>query len=81
MLIVFEMTHQFSLVPGLMIGTIIGQAMSRRAGKLNFYDALLVQDGHELHKIRPPLDLQSWQRLPISAIANPNRSAWQDWMK
>ena len=71
MLIVFEMTHQFSLVPGLMIGTIISQAMSRRAGKLNFYDALLVQDGHELHKIRPPLDLQSWQRLPISAVANP----------
>ena len=72
MLIVFEMTHQFSLVPGLMIGTIISQAMSRRAGKLNFYDALLVQDGHELHKIRPPLDLQSWQRLPISAVASPN---------
>lgn len=72
MLIVFEMTHQFSLVPGLMIGTIISQAVSRRAGKLNFYDALLVQDGHELHKIRPPLDLQSWQNLPISAVASPN---------
>jgi CIC family chloride channel protein len=41
------------------------------AGRLNFYDAALVQDGHELHKIRPPLDLQSWQNLPVSAIANP----------
>jgi CIC family chloride channel protein len=38
---------------------------------LNFYDALLVQDGHELHKIRPPVDLHSWQNLPVSAIANP----------
>ncbi|HNW29073.1 MAG TPA: chloride channel protein [Spirochaetota bacterium] len=72
MLIVFEMTHQFSLVPGLMIGTIISQAVARRFSRLNFYDALLVQDGHELHKIRPPLDLQSWQNLPISAIASPN---------
>ncbi|HOD16683.1 MAG TPA: chloride channel protein [Spirochaetota bacterium] len=72
MLIVFEMTHQFSLVPGLLIGTIISQALARRADKLNFYDALLVQDGHELHKIRPPLDLQSWQNLPISAVASPN---------
>jgi chloride channel protein, CIC family len=72
MLIVFEMTHQFTLVPGLLLGTIISQAVGHRAGKLNFYDALLVQDGHELHKIRPPVDLQSWQNLPISAIVSPN---------
>lgn len=71
-LIVFEMTHQFSLVPGLLLGTIISQATARFAGKINFYDALLVQDGHELHKIHPPLDLQGWQNLPVSAIANPH---------
>lgn len=70
-LIVFEMTHQFSLVPGLLLATIISQATARFAGKLNFYDALLVQDGHELHKIHPPVDLNSWQNLPVSAIANP----------
>ena len=70
-LIVFEMTHQFSLVPGLLLGTIISQATARFAGKINFYDALLVQDGHELHKIHPPTDLQGWQNLPVSAIANP----------
>jgi CIC family chloride channel protein len=70
-LIVFEMTHQFSLVPGLLLATIISQATARLAGKLNFYDALLVQDGHELHKIHPPVDLNSWQNLPVSAIANP----------
>jgi CIC family chloride channel protein len=71
LLIVFEMTHQFELVPALMLGMIISQSVSRFAGPENFYDALLVQDGHELHKIRPPLDLQSWQNLPVSAIANP----------
>lgn len=70
MLIVFEMTHQFSLVPGLLLGTIVSQAVARFVGPLNFYDALLVQDGHELHKVRPPIDLQSWQNLPVSAIAN-----------
>ena len=70
-LIVFEMTHQFSLIPGLLLGTIISQATARFAGKLNFYDALLVQDGDELHKIHPPIDLHSWQNLPVSAIANP----------
>jgi CIC family chloride channel protein len=78
MLIVFEMTHQFSLVPGLMLGMIISQAVARFAGRLNFYDALLVQDGHELHKIRPPLDLQSWQNLPVSAVANPRPIVLRD---
>ncbi len=71
LLIVFEMTHQFELIPGLMIGLVVSQAISRRAARLNFYDSLLVQDGHELHKIRPPLDLHSWQNLPVAAIANP----------
>ena len=72
MLIVFEMTHQFTLVPGLLIGMFISMATTRLAGELNFYDALLVQDGHELHKIKPPQDLHGWQHLPCSAIANPN---------
>lgn len=71
LLIVFEMTHQFALVPSLLIGMIVSQAVARLGGRLNFYDAALVQDGHELHKIRPPLDLHSWQNLPVSAIANP----------
>ncbi|HOW86202.1 MAG TPA: chloride channel protein [Candidatus Aminicenantes bacterium] len=70
MLIVFEMTHQFVLVPGLLLGAVVSQAVARRGGPLNFYDALLVMNGHELHKIRPPLDLQSWKNLPVSAIAN-----------
>ncbi len=71
-LIVFEMTHQFSLIPGLMIGAIISVIISYAFGKQNFYDALLLQDGHELIKIRPPLDIKSWQNLPVSSIANPN---------
>jgi len=64
------MTHQFELVPALLLGTLISQGIARLAGHLNFYEALLVQDGHELHKIKPPLDLRSWQNLPVSAIAN-----------
>ena len=69
-LIVFEMTHEFSLVPVLMIGALISQAISRRLTRANFYDAILEQDGHKLEKLLPPRDLQSWQKLPVSAIAN-----------
>ena len=69
-LIVFEMTHQFSLVLPLMLGALISQAISRRLAPANFYDALLEQDGHHLTRIIPPRDLESWQQLPVSAIAN-----------
>ena len=69
-LIVFEMTHQFSLVPALMIGALVSQALSRKLSRLSFYEEILVQDGHQLQHVVPPRDLQSWQQLPVSAVAN-----------
>jgi len=69
LLIVFEMTHQFSMVPALMFCSIVSQAIARLGGRHNFYDALLLQDGHELIQIKPPRDLESWQKLPVSEIA------------
>ncbi len=68
-LIIFEMTHQFALVPGLMLAGLISQVVARSFGRVNFYDALLQQDGHDLHHLVPPRDLRSWQNLPISAFA------------
>lgn len=69
-LIVFEMTHEFSLVPPLMIAALVSQAFSRRFCARNFYDSLLEQDGHRLERLQPPRDLNSWQNLPVSTIAN-----------
>lgn len=70
-LIVFEMTHQFSLVPPLMFAALISQAISRRLARRNFYDALLEQDGHDLERLTPPRDLREWQNQPVSHLANP----------
>ncbi|HUD82157.1 MAG TPA: chloride channel protein [Candidatus Saccharimonadales bacterium] len=67
-LIVFEMTHQFALVPALMLGALVSQSISRNMNKESFYDALLVQDGHRIDHVRPPRDLQSWQELPVALI-------------
>lgn len=69
-LIVFEMTHQFSLVLPLMLGVLVSQAISRRMMNSNFYEEVLEQDGHHLNRIIPPRDLGAWQQLPASAIAN-----------
>ena len=69
-LIVFEMTQKFALVPALMLGALVSQTIARRMNLHNFYDALLHQDGHRIEHVRPPRDLQSWEQLSVSAIAN-----------
>ncbi|MEO7167480.1 MAG: chloride channel protein, partial [Chthoniobacterales bacterium] len=69
-LIVFEMTHQFSLVPALMLGALVSEAISRGLTTHNFYDEVLAQDGNVLVHVIPPRDLRSWQAYPVSAIAN-----------
>ncbi len=70
-LIVFEMTHEFALVPPLMLGAIASTAVSRRFLPRNFYDALLEQDGHDVDRFIPPRDLRAWQSQPVSLLANP----------
>lgn len=69
-LMIFEMTHQFGMVPALMLGTLVSQTIARLADRVNFYDAILEQDGHDLHKIIPPRDLSSWRNLPVGSLAN-----------
>jgi CIC family chloride channel protein len=69
-LIVFEMTHEFSLVPALMLGALVSQGISRKLNRQSFYEEILVQDGHRLEHVVPPRDLQMWQQLPVSTIAN-----------
>jgi chloride channel protein, CIC family len=71
-LIVFEMTHQFALVPPLMITALISQAISRRLTKGNFYDELLEQDGHDVERFTPPRDLKSWHAQPVSHLSTRN---------
>jgi CIC family chloride channel protein len=53
-LIGFEMTHQFSFVPLLMIGTIASQAVSRGLCRTDFYNDVIEQDGIELELYMPP---------------------------
>ena len=68
-LIIFEMTHQFALLPGLMIAGLIAQVIARAINPINFYEEALIQDGHKMEHLIPPRDLRSWNNLPISAIA------------
>ena len=69
-LIVFEMTHEFALVPALLVGALVSQAISRSLLHHNFYEQVLVSDGHAMRVFMPPRDLRSWRQYPVSAIAN-----------
>lgn len=69
-LIVFEMTHEFGLVPALMLTALISQTISRRMLSHNFYDALLKQDGVQLEHVQPPRDWRDWHEMPVAAFAN-----------
>ncbi len=71
LLMIFEMTNRFAVVPALMVGTVASQAFARLCGgKWNFYEDILLQDGCAPHEIHPPRDLQSWQQQPVSLVLN-----------
>lgn len=77
-LMVFEMTHQFALIPALMLTAIISQVVGRALARTNFYDALLEQDGADLHRLKPPRDLKDWQDQPVRRLANARPIACTD---
>ena len=69
-LIVFEMTHEFALVPVLMVGALVSQLISRRMCHANFYEEALAQDGQQVERLVPPRSLRTWMELPVARIAN-----------
>ncbi len=69
-LIIFEMTHHFSLIPALFLGTLVSQFVARLFGEYGFYQELLVQDGYEKRFVKPIIGLKSWYNLSIMEIIN-----------
>ncbi len=69
-LIVFEMTHEFALVPALVIGALISEMISRKLSPESFYETVLAQDGQHVEKLVPPRSLRTWMELPAARIAN-----------
>tara|TARA_R100000027_G_scaffold67749_1_gene68506 strand:- start:30822 stop:32432 length:1611 start_codon:yes stop_codon:yes gene_type:complete len=68
MLIVFEMTQNYSLILPLMVGNMISYLLSSRLRAVPVYDALLIQDNVSLKRMPSYQGEQDWRNLPISAI-------------
>ena len=69
-LIVFEMTHDFALVPPLMLAALVSQAISRTLCKENFYNQFLKDSGIHLETASSLRAQASWRNRRISAFAN-----------
>lgn len=67
-LIIFEMTQNYSLILPLMIGNFLAYMISVRLQHIPIYDALLLQDGISLKKLPGYRGNQDWRNLPISTI-------------
>ncbi len=69
-LIVFEMTHEFALVPPLIVAALVARPLALLLSRHNLYDAIIAQDGQDIDRLMPPRDLRAWQDSPVSRIAN-----------
>ena len=63
-IIIFEMTRNYSIILPLMVANIISYALASRLSPTPIYDALLLQDGVHL----PHAERQSLKQIPVSAV-------------
>ncbi len=67
-LIIFEMTRNYSLILPLMVGNLIAYTLAARLRAVPVYDALLLQDGISLRKLPAYRGEKDWRNLPVSTI-------------
>ena len=67
-LIIFEMTQNYSLILPLMIGNFLAYVIAVKLRQIPIYDALLLQDGVSLKKLPAYRGQQDWRNLPVSTI-------------
>jgi len=67
-LIIFEMTRNYSLILPLMAGNLIAYAIAVRLRPIPVYDALLLQDGVNLRDLPQYQGKRNWKHIPVSAI-------------
>jgi len=67
-LIIFEMTQNYSLILPLMIGNLLAYIIAGKLRSIPIYDALLLQDGISLKKLPAYRGDRDWRNLPVSTI-------------
>lgn len=68
LIIIFEMTGNYSLILPLMGGNIIAWQIARHLQPISIYNALLLQDGITLRKLPAYRGARDYRKLPVQAI-------------
>lgn len=68
-LLIFEVTNQWVIVPALMIAALVSLAVARSVNHHDMYEDTLLQDGMDPHHVLPPRTFKRWREIPVSALA------------
>jgi chloride channel protein, CIC family len=68
LIIIFEMTGNYSLILPLMAGNMLAYQIGRRLQPTSLYSALLLQDGVSLRKMPAYHGAKDYRKLPVQAI-------------
>ncbi len=68
LIIIFEMTGNYSLILPLMAGNMISWQIAKHLHPVGLYDALILQDGVVLRKQTSYRGAQDYRKLPVQAI-------------
>jgi len=68
LIIIFEMTGNYSLILPLMAGNMIAWQIARRLQPIGIYNSLLLQDGITLRKLPAYRGAQDYRKLPVQVI-------------
>lgn len=68
LIIIFEMTGNYSLILPLMGGNVLSWAIARQLRPVPVYDALLLDDGITLKRMSSYRGSQDYRNLPVAAI-------------
>ncbi len=67
-LMIFEMTRNYSLILPLMLGNMLAYVVAGRLRSVSIYDALLIQDKISLKRMPSYRGQRDWRNLPVSTI-------------
>ncbi|MGD7654045.1 MAG: chloride channel protein [Verrucomicrobiales bacterium] len=68
LIIIFEMTGNYSLILPLMAGNMLSWSIARRLQHVGIYDALLIQDGVTMRRLPAYRGVQDYGKLPVQTI-------------
>ncbi|MDR1788752.1 MAG: chloride channel protein [Opitutaceae bacterium] len=68
-LLIFEVTHQFAVLPFILVATVVSQLVARRFLREGMYEAMLRQEGEAPERLLPPRDFRRWEGMACGALA------------